>query len=63
MPAARQGIVLELDPRTDPISGRVVAEPAPPREFSGWVALTEAIEKARARLGEATREEPLVRPS
>jgi hypothetical protein len=63
MPAPRQRIVLELDPQDDPITGRVVADPAPPRDFSGWVALTEAIEKARGTLRDAPRDEATVRPS
>jgi hypothetical protein len=47
-------IELWIDPDSEPISGRVVAEDGEREEFAGWVELTAAIETARQQLSGAT---------
>jgi hypothetical protein len=44
-------VLLDLDPASDPIQGRVRAESAPAadaRPFSGWLELSSLIEQLRA---------------
>ena len=43
--AAHLELVIDRD--SDPIAGSVEAPDEPPRRFSGWIELVEAIEDAR----------------
>jgi len=42
----RISLRLELDPGSEPISGRLVAADGSAEEFTGWLALAAAIEHA-----------------
>lgn len=39
---------IEIDPGSDPISGKITEIASGARAFQGWLELTEAIEGARA---------------
>jgi hypothetical protein len=41
---------LEIEAGSDPIAGSIGGPDEEPRNFSGWIELTEAIEAARAAL-------------
>jgi hypothetical protein len=48
-------VVLDLDPRSAPIRGRVLVESgrdAEPRPFSGWIELSSLIEELRAEVSQ-----------
>jgi hypothetical protein len=40
-------VIVDLDAGADPITGRVAAIDAPPREFTGYVSLIAAVEELR----------------
>jgi hypothetical protein len=45
----RRTLTLEVDPSADPIAGLVRAEDGAERDFSGWVGLAAALERALQR--------------
>ena len=45
-------ISIEIDPGTEPVSGRITVPGAAPRVFVGWMELVHAIDRARHFLGE-----------
>jgi len=45
---AQVNLTLEIESDSDPIAGRVRVEGEPPLDFTGWVELTAAIERALA---------------
>lgn len=49
-------LVLELTPDTRPISGSLISEGEPPREFYGTLDMLAAIEEARERAPGYVRE-------
>jgi hypothetical protein len=54
-------VVLDLDPLSEPIRGRVVAERgrvADARAFSGWIELSSLIEQMRAEVDIEAAEDP-----
>jgi hypothetical protein len=40
-------ISIEIEPRTEPVSGRITVPGAAPRAFVGWMELVHAIDGAR----------------
>jgi len=40
-------ILIELDPGTEPLAGRITVPGAEPRAFVGWMELVHAIDRAR----------------
>jgi hypothetical protein len=40
-------IALDLDPRAEPIEGRMSVAGGPPEPFTGWMELASALERAR----------------
>lgn len=65
MSAERLRIILDIDPTIEPIEGSMSVTGLPARDFSGWMGLTRALERAltTATEAETNRNTPVGTPS
>jgi hypothetical protein len=55
---ATSRLIIDVEIRSEPISGQVRVGLAPPQAFTGWTVLAEAIEKARRGADEEGAHQP-----